>query len=363
VDETRQAAVTAAALEFENATGVKVTVVLKNFDDIRPQFVVQVPTGEGPDIIAGPHDWLGELTTNGVVAPLELGAKASEFNPVSLQAFTVDGQIYGLPYAVENIGLIRNTDLVPTASEATWDATVAAGTAVGTKYPIIIAVGADGDGYTLYPFQTSFGAPVFAQNADGSYRPEIAMGGDGGHDYAAWLAAQGKAGLLSPDVTYDVAVAAFAAAETPYIVGGPWMLDQFKALNLAIDPLPRAGSKDAQPFVGVQGFYLSAQSKNAIVANDFLVNYLSSESVQYALYESGGRPPALISAADKASADPLIAGFNAAGQNAVPMPSIAEMGSVWAFWGTTEVGIIEGSLDPTPAWDKMVADIQAAIKG
>jgi arabinogalactan oligomer/maltooligosaccharide transport system substrate-binding protein len=363
VDETREKAVESAASAFQAANGVQVEVVKKNFDDIRPDFIAQVPTGQGPDIIAGPHDWLGELITNGVVAPLELGAKASEFNPVSLQAFTADGQTYGLPYAVENIGLIRNADLVPQAAEATWDATVAAGKAAGKKYPIVVQVGETGDGYTLYPLQTSFGAPVFAQNADGSYEPELALGGDNGHAYAEWLAAQGEAGLLSPDVTYDIAVAAFADGESPYIIGGPWMLDQFKDVNVAIDPLPAAGTHEAKPFVGVQGFYLSAQSKNTLVANDFLVNYLSSEDVQYALYEAGGRPPALTAAAQKASQDPVIAGFAAVGQNAVPMPSIAEMGSVWSFWGATEVGIMNGSLEPVAGWDKMVSDIEGAIKG
>src|SRR5690606_26914772 len=67
VDETRQDAVTAAAESFEAETGTTVEVVLKNFEDIRADFLAQVPTGEGPDITVGAHDWLGELTTNGVV--------------------------------------------------------------------------------------------------------------------------------------------------------------------------------------------------------------------------------------------------------------------------------------------------------
>ena len=30
------------------------------------------PAGEGPDIIIGAHDWLGELVTNGLLAPIDL---------------------------------------------------------------------------------------------------------------------------------------------------------------------------------------------------------------------------------------------------------------------------------------------------
>ena len=40
---------------------------------------------------------------------------ADGFSEVAVQAFTYEGQTYGLPYAVENIALVRNTDLVPDA--------------------------------------------------------------------------------------------------------------------------------------------------------------------------------------------------------------------------------------------------------
>ncbi|WP_275002804.1 sugar ABC transporter substrate-binding protein [Promicromonospora iranensis] len=360
VDETRQAAVEEAAAGFEESTGAEVEVVLKNFEDIRPDFLAQVPTGKGPDITVGAHDWLGELTSNGVVAPIELGDTAAAFEPVSVTAFTQDDQVYGLPYAVENIALIRNTELAPEAP-ATWDDAVAAGTDAGTKYPLLIQTSTEGDPYTYYPLQTSFGAPVFEQNEDGTYAPELALGGEGGTKFAEWLAEQGEAGVLSTDVTYDIAVAAFAKGESPYIVGGPWMLEQFADLDLAIDPIPSAGGEPAQPFVGVAGFYVSAQSENALLANDFLVNHMATPEAQLALYEAGDRPPALIEAADTASEDPITAGFREVGAEAVPMPSLPEMGAVWAYWGVTEAAIISGKTDPAKGWDKMVADIQGEI--
>ncbi|KGM11815.1 sugar ABC transporter substrate-binding protein [Cellulomonas carbonis] len=360
VDETRQAAVEAAATAFEEETGTTVELVQKNFDDIRPDFLAQVPTGEGPDITVGAHDWLGELTANGVVAPIELGEASSAFEEVAVAAFTQDGQVYGLPYSVENIALIRNTDLAAEAP-ATWDDAVAAGQAAGTEYPILIQMGEEGDPYTMYPLQTSFGAPVFTQNEDGSYKPELALGGEAGNAFATWLQAQGAAGVLDTAVTYDVAVEAFANGQSPFIIGGPWMLGSFEGLNLEIDPIPSAGGQPAQPFVGVQGFYISAQSENDLLANDFLVNFMATEEAQMALYEAGGRPPALVAAADAASADPITAGFREVGSEAVPMPSIPEMGSVWAFWGVTEAQIVSGAAEPVAAWEKMVSDIQGAL--
>ncbi|MDO8145315.1 MULTISPECIES: maltose ABC transporter substrate-binding protein [unclassified Isoptericola] len=360
VDETRETAVESAAEAFESETGAEVEIVLKNFEDIRSDFIAQVPTGEGPDVTVGAHDWLGELITNGVVAPVELGATADGFEDVAVEAFTADGAVYGMPYAIENIALIRNTELADSAP-ATWDDAISMGEDADTKYPFLIQTGTEGDPYTYYPFQTSFGAPVFEQNEDGSYSPELAMGGDAGTAYAQWLAEQGEAGTLTTDITYDIAVEAFAKGQSPFIVGGPWMLEQFADLDLAIDPIPAAGDEAAQPFVGVQGFYVSAQSENALLANDFLVNYLSTEEAQTALFEAGGRPPALTAAADAASSDPIVAGFREVGAEAVPMPSIPEMGSVWAFWGVTEANIIAGKADPAKAWDKMISDIEGAL--
>src|SRR3712207_6846834 len=44
---------------------VEVELVQKDFGEIQEQFIAQVPTGEGPDITIGAHDWLGNLVTNG----------------------------------------------------------------------------------------------------------------------------------------------------------------------------------------------------------------------------------------------------------------------------------------------------------
>ncbi len=359
VDETRQAPVEAAAAAFKEETGATVTLVQKNFGDIRGEFVTQVPTGEGPDITIGAHDWLGELTANGVVAPIELGEKASQFEELAIDAVTYDGQIYGLPYAIENLALIRNTELAPEAP-ATWDDMVKMGEDAGTEYKTLIQVGEEGDPFTMYPLQTSFGAEVFTQSDDGAYTTELALGGENGAAFATWLAEQAEAGVIDDAVTYDVALASFAEGKSPFIIGGPWMIEAFQDLDLAIDPIPTPGDQPASPFLGVPSFFVSAQSDNQILAVDFLTNYMATEDAQIALFEAGYRTPALTAAADAVSSDPIVAGFRAVGENALPMPAIPEMGAVWTFWGKTEAQIINGG-DPVALWEKMVADIQGEL--
>lgn len=365
VDADRAGVLKDPAAEFTAETGVKVNLVQKDFGEIRDQFISQVPTGKGPDIAVGAHDWLGTLVTNGVVAPVELGDTAADYEKVAIDAWSYDGQVYGVPYSIENIALMRNTALAPDAP-ATWDDMIAAGTAAGTEYKFLVGLDPEaGDPYHMYPFQTSFGAPVFGTNADGTYNSDdLQIGNAGGEAFAQWLAAQGAAGILNPNISGDLARENFVGGKSPFFLTGPWNVPaaQEAGIDIAIDPVPTAGGEAAQPFVGVQGFFMSAKSENVVAATNFLTNYVGSEEVQTALYEVGGRAPALSSAFDAAvDGDPIVAGFGEVGATAVPMPNIPEMGSVWEFWGVTENAIVKGEGDPVALWQKMAADIQAAI--
>ena len=364
VDAERLDALQGAADAYTEQTGVEVELVGKDNATIKDDFIQQVPTGEGPDIVMGAHDWLGELTTNGVVAPLELGDSAGDYLDVAIQASTYDGTVYMLPYAVENIAVLRNADLVPEAA-GSFDEMIAAGQAAGLTQPFVVEQGAEGNPYHLYPFQTAFGAPVFGTDASGSYdATDLQLGSEGGQEFAAWLASQGKngTGVFNTDIDGAIAKQAFLDGTAAFWLTGPWNVGSAidAGINVAIDPIPSPTSDAAQPFAGVKGFFLSAESENKVAATDFLVNFLGSEDVQLALFEAGHILPALSSAADTASSDPIIAGFSTVGADAVPMPAIPAMGSVWQYWGVAEAAIINGE-DPGATWTKLAEDVGAAI--
>ncbi|MFV2143624.1 MULTISPECIES: sugar ABC transporter substrate-binding protein [Isoptericola] len=366
VDENRQPAVEAAAESFTAETGVEIETVVKNFEDIRADFLAQVPTGEGPDLTIGAHDWLGSFIVNGVVDTVDLGGREGEFEDVAVEAMTYDGQLYGLPYALESVGLVRNTELAPDPVPETFDEMIAQGRDAGTDLPFVINTGgADGDGYAYYAFQTSFGAPVFTQEDDGSYTTEIGMGGDEGYAFAEWLGENGQAGegVFSTDWTPDIAEQEFADGNAPYTVAGPWSIAMFTdaGIDVAVEPIPSAGGETAAPFVGVQGFYLSARSENKLVATQFLTNYMATPEAMQALYDADPRLPAFAETAEAVAEDPVVAGFLAAAQNGAPMPSIPEMGDVWEHWNAAEAAIIAGDAEPQEAWDKMLADLDATL--
>lgn len=368
-DIERKPALDPVAAQFTKDTGVEVKIVTKDFSTVDQDFITQVPTGKGPDIIVSPHDKLGSYVAAGVVAPIELGDVTSKLQDVAVQAVTYDGKVYGMPYSIENIALLRNTDLVKDAA-ASYDDVIAAGKAAGAKYPLLLGLSPEqGDPYHMYPLQTSFGSQVFAQNADGSYdATKLVIGDTAGTDFAKWLGTQGMkgTGVFNANIDGDKAKQFFLDKQGAFYITGPWNIPDIKkaGIKYSIDPLPSAGGKAAQPFLGVNAFFLSSKSTNALAATNFIVNYLSEESVQLELYKIGGRPPALTSAYEKASAeDPDIKAFGDIGANGVPMPSIPQMGSVWSDWGNAEMTIIKGTADPAATWATMAKNVQAKIGG
>jgi len=372
VDSNRVTELEGIAQQFEADKGITVELVQKEFGDVmKEDFVKQVPTGKGPDVIIGAHDWLGLFVQNGVVAPLELGDRASEYSDVAIRAMSYEGTLYGLPVSLENVALLRNTALAD-ATPATWDELVAVGQAAvdaGTaEYPVIIPSGPESDPYHLYPLQTSFGAPLFGLNADGSYNPaDLQLGSAGGEAFAAALVEWGAEGVLNTNITGDIARDEFAAGKAPFMISGPWNLPAFQAagIDYAIEAIPAAGPETPTPFVGVQGFFVSAKSENPLAANEFVVNYLGTEEMQLALFHAGGRPPALLSAFEAASAEnPDVGAFGEVGLEGVPMPSIPEMGAVWNYWGATEAALVNNTAgDPAEAWQTMAGRIESDIAG
>ncbi|WP_394276822.1 extracellular solute-binding protein [Luteococcus sp.] len=368
-DSNREPVLKPLAAKFKADTGVSIKLVVKDFGKLADDFVTQVPTGKGPDASIMPHDATGRLVQNGVVAPIELG-DASAFEDVSVQAFTYGGQVYGLPYSTESIAILRNTALAPEKTPATFDEMIAEGKKIvaggKAKYPFLVGLDPKtSDPFHLYPFQTSFGAPIFELGDKGFDASKVAMGGDKGAQFAQWLADQGKAKVLNLNMTQDIAKAQFFAGKAPYFLSGPWNLADAKkaGIKYAVDAIPKAGDQDAQAFVTVQGFVMSAKTQNSVAVQTFLNDYIGSAQVQTDLYKAGLRAPANKEAYEAAKADADVAAFGAVSAMGVPMPNIPAMSGVWTDWGTAQAQIIgQKASNPGQVWEKMVTTLNSKIK-
>ena len=208
-DEVEAPGLEAAAAQFEADTGIPVNLVVKT--EVRNDFVA-APAAESPDVVLGAHDWLGELVSNGLLAPLELGDRASAFVAGSVNAFNYDGQQYGVPYTQENIALACTTEAMP-AAPASFQDVVDAGLAISLN-------DGTGDPYHMYSLQTSFGATVFKQDASGSYTSELGMEGAEGAAFATWL--KDNASIFDLSNNGDIVKEQMLAGDKGCWITGPW---------------------------------------------------------------------------------------------------------------------------------------------
>ncbi len=368
-DADRAKTVSDFANQFGQDNGIKVAVQIAV--DTRQQFKDATKVGKGPDIVVGAHDWLGELVQNDTVAPINIPADlAAKFPKTAFEAAKFNGQTYGVPYAVENLALMRNTALAPTAPK-TMDELVAMGTAIKAKSGgkvsnvMLQPVGKTGNAYFTYPYLSAFGGGIFAQKANGEYdSSKVIVNSPGSIQGAQVLAKLGKQGVLTTNVGDDNAEGLFDAGKSPFIIIGPWGTANAKKANIkyAVSNLPTlAGGGQMQPFLGVQLFYVSSKAKNAAIAQEFVTNYVTRKDVQLALFKALGRPPALTDAYNEAAAtDPDVKAFFEAGKNSKPMPNIPAMNSVWGPLGQAAADVISGK-DPKTRFDQAQKEIVANI--
>lgn len=351
--------------QFKEEYGVGLSVEVVDLGEIRSTMSLGASSGEGPDMVIIPHDNLGPLVENAVAAPIDLGDKAEFFLPNAIDGFTYNGELYGVPLAVENIGFFRNTDLVPEAP-ATWAEVEEVGAALFDEGKIDSVIGFPDLTYNIYPVYTSFGGYIFGRDADGNFTTEdIGMNNEGMVKGLTWVQSLIEQGLVSENIDWEASHVLFETGRSAFIMTGPWAINRFQTAGVpyAISAFPAAeeGGEPGYPFLGVQGIVVNANKDNVLLAQTFAVDFLATEEHFQAIFDAEPRPSAWASIFEAAT-DPDTKGFNEAGVNAVPMPSIPAMGYVWDAWVNAGALVAQGESSPQEALDGAVEQILAQIE-
>ena len=357
-DDTRSSIILALAEDFSAAYGVN--LVVEEVASIRDNFVVAAPAGEGPDIFIGAHDWLGQVVDSGLVAPIDLGDKADMFTPVSIDGCTFAGELYCMPYATENMAFFYNTDLIETPP-TTWEEAVEMGQALIDSGDVTYGMVLSGTTYDAFPIMTANGGYIFGQDDAGNYNPsDVGVDGEGMIAAGEWISAQIASGWMSDNTDWDTAHVLFETGEVPFLMAGPWALDRIQASGTpyAITNFPSEG----RPFAGVQAFFVNSLSENTLLAQAFLTEFIATDEVMTELLIAGNRASAYIPVAE-ATENADLAAFGEAGANAMLMPAIPEMGTVWGSWGDAFTLIITSGEAPADALATAGAQIRELIAG
>lgn len=364
-DDTRAPIMEELGKQFEAEFGVPVKVAEMGFGDIRSKLSVAGPAGEGPDIIIGAHDWLGELIVNGLIEPIDLGAAEADFEPVTIAAFSWGDTLYAVPVSYESIGLIHNKALVPEAPK-TWDELLAVARKLTDRekgvYGFLIQMP---DPYHTFPLFSATGGYVFGTHADGTPNPlDVGLNNAGSVRGLTVFDQLLEEGLVPVGTDYNTATSLFNQGKVGMIITGPWALADAKkaGIDYGFARIPTIDGGQPKPFVGVQGFMLSAFSKNKILAEVFLQEFVVDVETSLAMFERDPRPPAYKPALAMVSEDPIVKGVGESGAVGVPMPSIPEMGSVWTAWSDAIELVMNQELDPQAALNLAVEQIIALIK-
>ena len=360
-DDTRAPVLQELVGQFEEEFGIPVAV--EQPADTRGDFVIAAPAGEGPDLIVGAHDWLGQLVDNGLLAPVDLGPSADQFVEAAVEAFTYNGELYGMPVATENVAFFRNTDLVPEAPE-TWEEVMEICAELEGQVDQCYAQ-REGDPYHFYPMQTAFGGTVFGQDAEGNFDPnDVQIDSEGSIAAAQFLDEMREAGYYQTGGDYETVHTIFEQGDAAFLITGPWAMERINDAGVpyAISAIPSA-TQEGAPFLGVQGFMVNAFGEGQIEAQLFLTEFIATEEVMQQLADATSRPSAFQPVLDAQMDDEVLAGFAEAGEAAIPMPAIPEMASVWDAWTNAIILIVQGSEDPATAFENAGEQIRTLIEG
>lgn len=361
--------------EFEKESQHKVTLLKVPFPSLQRKVLVAGPALQGPDVLVGPHDWIGLLQTADLLAPIPpevLKPGDDRFYPIATEAVSYDDSIYLAPMMMECVVLVRNTELCPD-KPANLDQLVeiakrcqdAPNQAQGFAYRL-------DDFYFTWAFLAGFGADFLAPfnekvldlDAIDFNTPEAVNG-------ANWVAdLQRKHNLVPPGIENQTAVDLFLNNRLGMMLCGPWNLGAIRAagINYALEPLPPGPEAESSPFVGVTGAMLSKYAAEKPGVKELLV-FLSSAETGAQMCQSSGRAPTRMDTArllEERISDPVISRdlnlFSSAAQNGTPLPNHPAMAPVWPSMKTAFELIVTGQTQAAEELERTTERVRSKIR-
>jgi maltose/maltodextrin transport system substrate-binding protein len=350
--------------EFEAMYGIPVVVQQVTFSDIRSKFLTAAPAGEGPDIIVGAHDWVGELAANGLLLPLDYfnEKRRTEYVESALKGFEYGGKLYGLPYGSEAIGLIYNKELVPEPPKTMEELiSIAKSLTDGDLRGFVFNAG---DFYFAAPFFFTAGGYVFKETPQGLDPKDIGLATQGAITGGNLIKRMYDEGIMKPGDNYQIMDSLFKDGLAGMIINGPWAIKDIQSagIDYGVAAIPSIEGFNAKPFIGVQGFMINSKSPNHLFALEFLANFLSQKEIMYKLYQADPRIPTRLDVLEMVKDQTDIIAFGESAKYGTPMPNIPAMNAVWSAMAGALTQIINNLSSPEQALKEAVDKVILALE-
>ena len=324
------------------------------------QFAQAVKSADGPDAVVGiPNDQLADYVNAGLTAETpETLYDDADFSEAAVQACYVDGKRYAAPLSVETTALFYNTEMV-TGVPDSWEELVEQAAEKG---------GVQFDATSIYydlGFVRACGGYIFKYENGAYDTSDIGLANDGAvQAYEFINSLCNDYGVITADVTADIARSNFQNGETAYYIGGPWDIDGFTSAGtpFQVAAMPTFHGENFVTPVGTQVSFVSNQSDKQEKAWEFIKYVIDNGALD--LYEAGDRIPAKLAdqSLDAIQENEYSKAFIEQINHGEPMPTVSEMGQLWSIHTNNIRSMWAQELTPQEAAENMVVQLKEAVE-
>ena len=300
----------------------------------------KIDPNRAPDIVLVDGEQVGELANNELITPIEISSATSRaLSSVAINTFKVGTSLFGTPIQRQNMALVTNAEMIPTAPTTFKKLSnmalklVADGRA---EIGFALAQGLDGNAYSTYPLFAGLGGFAFGTTAAGSYNPtRIGINNKKFVKNQSQIDTWNASGLIDSNVSEEEARIAFTSGRAPFWLTSPEEIVNLKTVTFRyrITQVPSiVKGINAAPLMKSIGFAVTSFAKAHKVlpaAKDIVANKITTTNAQTAFYSKSpyiGLPAN--SAAAAATPDRVLLAFGSAALGAAPYPNIPEWGQV-----------------------------------
>jgi len=311
--------------DFEEETGATLDVQFVPWEEAHGKFVNSIAGETTPDVAEVGTTWTPEFADAGALVDLtgqvedaELG---SDLVPGLVEAGTVDGELYGMPWYAGVRSVVYRTDVFEKAGvepPTTWDELVTVGEKLKAAEPDMVTFPIAGDSeYGVYPFIWGAGGEV-ATESDGQWSSQIdSAEAQEGISFYTSLALEH--GFSTPAATtWDEADLsdAFSRGDAAMMIAGSWTPGALIEANPDLEgkigafPLPGRDGGVSPSFLGGSHLSIFQTAKNPDLAWAF-VRLMSQGKYAELWGEQSGFFPGSKTLLEKVQQqdDPLVAPF------------------------------------------------------